>query len=176
MRDVYLPCVYYVAIRDLRNIRLTKPKWVMLIINGLDLAHNEESWLWVKGCTLGKWFQYLAKPVIFKSLNITYYCQKISFSDIVENNIQGISLSFSLSPSISISACVVFFFSTQAQVETRILGLIFIVLRDWAWFTAAKLGWFRTRWCTEHKSYNTYMLTYRKYMHWIVRNSKGTKW
>ena len=30
-----------------------------------------------------------------------------------------------------------FFLSTQAQVETRILGQIIIVLRDWTWFTAA---------------------------------------
>ena len=69
-----------------------------------------------------------------------------------------------------------FFFSTQVQVETRILGLVLIVLRDWAWFTAAKLGWFRTRWCTEHKSYNTYMLIYKKYMHWTAKNNKGTQW
>ena len=32
-----------------------------------------------------------------------------------------------------------FFFSTQAQVETRILGPILIVLRDCAWFTETKL-------------------------------------
>ena len=31
-----------------------------------------------------------------------------------------------------------FFYSTQAQVETKILGPLLVVLRDWAWFTAAK--------------------------------------
>ena len=30
-----------------------------------------------------------------------------------------------------------FFFSTQAQVETRIPDPMLIVLRDWAWFTVA---------------------------------------
>ena len=31
-----------------------------------------------------------------------------------------------------------FFLSTQAQVETRILGSLLVVLVDWAWFTAVK--------------------------------------
>ena len=30
--------------------------------------------------------------------------------------------------------------STQAQVETRILGPLLVVLVDWAWFTVAKWG------------------------------------
>ena len=69
------------------------------------------------------------------------------------------------------------FFSTQAQVETRILSPILIVLRDGAWFTTAKLGWFQTRWCTELKSYNTYMLTYKKYICIEQQeNNKGMKW
>ena len=33
-----------------------------------------------------------------------------------------------------------FFFSTQVQVETRILDPTLIVLKNWAWFTAAKLA------------------------------------
>ena len=30
--------------------------------------------------------------------------------------------------------------STQAQVETRILGPLLVILVDWAWFTVAKWG------------------------------------
>ena len=47
-------------------------------------------------------------------------------------------------------------------------------LRGWAWFTAAKLGWFRTKLCAKHESYSTYILTHRKYIRiaWqrIVKN------
>ena len=30
--------------------------------------------------------------------------------------------------------------STQAQVETRIMGPLLVILVDWAWFTIAKWG------------------------------------
>ena len=63
---------------------------------------------------------------------------------------------------------VLFFFFVKQHIgpskESRILGLMLYVLRDWAWFTAAKLGQFRTKYCTKCKSYNTYILTYRKHI------------
>ena len=54
---------------------------------------------------------------------------------------------------------------TDPSKGTRILGLVLYTLRDWAWFTAAKLDRFRTKWYTKRGSYNTYILTYNKHIH-----------
>ena len=43
-------------------------------------------------------------------------------------------------PCLYVCGFFFFFFSTQVQVETRILNPILIVLKNWAWFTVAKLG------------------------------------
>ena len=40
--------------------------------------------------------------------------------------------------------------SSQAHVETRILGPLLIVLVDWAWFTTAQWGWLQTKLCASH--------------------------
>ena len=45
---------------------------------------------------------------------------------------------------IPLCMCVgFFFFRTQVQIETRNLGPILIVLRDWAWFTASNWADFK---------------------------------
>jgi len=54
--------------------------------------------------------------------------------------------------------CRSFLDGAQTQVETRTPGLL------------------RTKWCTEHESYNTYMLANKKNMHWTTRNSKWAMW
>ena len=48
---------------------------------------------------------------------------------------------------------VPFFLSTQAQVKTRILGPLLVVLVDWAWFTAVKWGLITNQVvCKSHKA------------------------
>ena len=61
--------------------------------------------------------------------------------------------------------------NVQAQVEARTLSLLVVVLRDWAWFTAAKWADYKPSGAQSRNStIHTYILANKKYIYtWNIK-------
>ena len=66
--------------------------------------------------------------------------------------------------------------SVQAQVKARILGLLVVVSRDWAWFTAAKWADYKPSGAQSRNStIHTYILANKKYIYIYMEHQEIVK-
>ena len=76
------------------------------------------------------------------------------------------NLLFLLLPLYSFFFCIFlrnFFRQCLGSSKARTLGLLVVVSRDWAWFTATKWIDYKPKYI-EQESYNTYILAKKKYI------------